>query len=158
MLDETETRWYRPGEKKEAGGSPAQLLVVEGAARGAVIDLADAEVKIGRRPDNDLVLASPVVSKYHARVVRDGGGFAIEDMGSANGIVINGLRVQAGHPRRLSHGDSIAVGDHLLLFRQSGSFTDKKTGMSTISFDVSKVREEVEALFKDLPLPPRRPG
>ena len=154
MHDETVTRFY---QKPEGGGHPgdagppAQLVVVEGPSRGSFVDLGRPETRIGRKPDNDLVLASPAVSKYHARVICDAGRFEIEDLGSTNGISANGVRLDAGTRRTLFHGDSLAIGDHLLIFRQagSGSFADK-AGMSTISFDVARVRQEAEELLREL--------
>ncbi len=68
----------------------------------------DAEVTIGRHPTNRLVLYHATVSKQHARVVRDALGFTIQDMGSRNGLEINGQRVEGAH--RLKSGDRIQIG------------------------------------------------
>ena len=64
-------------------------------------------VKIGRVRDNDLVLADSTVSKHHAEVVREGGTFYLLDLGSTNGIKINGRRVKR---RRLKNGDLAMLG------------------------------------------------
>ncbi|MAG57185.1 MAG: hypothetical protein CMJ83_12905 [Planctomycetes bacterium] len=129
--------------------SGPQLVVIEGEARGTAVRV-EKEIRIGRRPDNHLVLASPAVSKYHARVIGEDGRFCVIDLDSTNGIVVNGVSVEVNQPHALCHGDSVVVGDHTLLFRNEGTFTDKKTGMSTIHFDVSKVREEVDDLLKGM--------
>lgn len=152
--DESVTRIHRssPEPDRRASTAPnAQLVVVEGASRGVVIDLGVQPTTIGRREDNFVVLNSTAVSKYHAQILFENGRYSIQDMQSTNGILVNGVRLENEVLRQLSHGDNILIGDHLLLFRQAGSFTDEKTGMSTISFDVSKVRQEVDDLLKDLP-------
>ncbi|MHB1930564.1 MAG: FHA domain-containing protein, partial [Acidimicrobiales bacterium] len=43
---------------------------------------ADATVGIGRAPDNDIVVADPTVSRHHARLRFDAGGWVLEAMGS----------------------------------------------------------------------------
>ncbi len=149
LNDETITRFTSKKDEGGAASAPAQLVVVEGPSRGVVYDIVQDQVKIGRRPDNDLILPSPAVSKYHARIEQEGGRYMIVDVGSTNGVQVNGVRLEANGRRPLCHGDNLAVGDHLLLFRLSGTFADK-AGMSTITFDVAKVREEVDALLKDL--------
>ena len=46
---------------------------------------------IGRAPDCDLVIHNPYVSHHHARVTFTDEGWLLEDMGSANGLSINGI-------------------------------------------------------------------
>lgn len=46
---------------------------------------------IGRTPDCDLVIHNPYVSHHHARVTFTDDGWLLEDMGSANGLSINGI-------------------------------------------------------------------
>jgi pSer/pThr/pTyr-binding forkhead associated (FHA) protein len=53
------------------------------------------------------VLDDPNVSRRHAEVRRDGGGWAVIDLGSTNGIKLNGRRVDQG---ALQPGDRITVG------------------------------------------------
>ncbi len=47
---------------------------------------------IGRGPENDLVLASLAVSRHHAELTRNASGLILRDMGSRNGIILNGQR------------------------------------------------------------------
>ena len=69
---------------------------------------------LGRLPDNDVVLTSPFVSRRHCaiRVLPDGGCF-IQDLGSKDGVYVNGARIE----RRawLKNGDEIRVGGRLLV-------------------------------------------
>ncbi len=67
----------------------------------------DAPVTIGRAPGCDLVLRDESVSRRHARVVREGDTFTIEDLGSKNGIKVNTYRAAA---QELATGDRIDLG------------------------------------------------
>jgi hypothetical protein len=70
---------------------------------------------LGRGRDCDLVLDDPNVSRRHAQLKQEGDGWVIEDMGSTNGIKLNGRRAQGG---RLSPGDEITLGLTRLKFEQ----------------------------------------
>jgi hypothetical protein len=72
-----------------------------------------ADVTIGRQPDNSVSVDNPAVSAHHARVVREGDAFVVEDLESRNGTFVNGTRV-ARHV--LQHGDVVLVGKHKLVF------------------------------------------
>jgi ABC-type multidrug transport system ATPase subunit/pSer/pThr/pTyr-binding forkhead associated (FHA) protein len=72
--------------------------------------LHDDEVSIGRSPDNDIVLADPRASRYHALISRVDEGYQYTDLGSANGSMINSQRLEASRPYRLRPGDALNVG------------------------------------------------
>lgn len=127
------------------------MVVIEGPARGSIIDLGSTVVRIGRLPENELVLASPSVSKHHAVVEPRAGSHLIRDLGSTNGVLVNGGKVAGAGGQTLVHGDAISIGDSLLLYRRGGAAVDKQ-GLSTISLDVAKVREEAERLLRDVPV------
>jgi phosphoserine phosphatase RsbU/P len=64
---------------------------------------------IGRSSMNDLPIADKMLSRQHARILRDGdGGLAVEDLGSRNGTFVNGERLVTKRP--LKSGDRITVG------------------------------------------------
>ncbi|HOX47281.1 MAG TPA: FHA domain-containing protein [Myxococcota bacterium] len=65
------------------------------------------EVVIGRDPASDLMLWCTLVSRRHARILRSGRSLAIEDLGSHNGVLVNGERVQWA---LLRPGDLVTVG------------------------------------------------
>ena len=48
---------------------------------------------IGRAPDNALVLDDPLISKHHARIDLSGNGMVVTDLGSTNGVYVDGQRV-----------------------------------------------------------------
>ncbi len=84
---------------------------------GARIVLGDA-LRIGRADDNDAVIADRRVSRHHARVVGTADGFAIEDLGSANGTFLDGVPVRLAP---LVDGATLTIGDtHLSVRSDAG--------------------------------------
>jgi predicted component of type VI protein secretion system len=64
---------------------------------------------VGRDPVCDLVISDIAVSKRHLKLETSDAGVFVEDMGSANGTWVNGLRVRR---QRIQHLDVIAIGNH----------------------------------------------
>jgi serine phosphatase RsbU (regulator of sigma subunit) len=58
------------------------------------------------------------LSRRHAEIVRDDGGWILRDCGSVNGTMLNGVRVLA--PLPLHPGDRIALGDSEVVFEAAG--------------------------------------
>jgi adenylate cyclase len=89
--------------------SPAPTLrfryLVEGEERAT--EVSSSEIPIGRGLDNRLVLADPSVSRSHAVIRRGGDGWTVQDLGSTNGITVNG---QAVAQAALAPGDVLRVG------------------------------------------------
>ena len=91
------------------------LLGLQGLAAGSTFSLTDGDVTVGRDGDNEIVLAENTVSRRHARLLRDSRGqFTLTDLGSANGVYINGTRVERAI---LSAGDEIKIGDNYFRFQ-----------------------------------------
>ncbi|MGC4088020.1 MAG: LuxR C-terminal-related transcriptional regulator [Polyangiaceae bacterium] len=67
-----------------------------------------AEILIGRASECELLLKSGLVSRQHARLRHTLAGLLIEDLGSRNGVLVNGTRIAA--PTLVSHGDVIGIG------------------------------------------------
>ncbi len=72
--------------------------------------------RIGRIPENELVLEGPTVSRRHATIVwaPDAERPTIEDLASANGTFVDGAAVEAGRSRPLLDGAVIDIGEHRL--------------------------------------------
>ena len=64
---------------------------------------------MGRAALNDIVVEEPGVSRQHAGIRGDSGGYWIADLGSRNGTFVNGERV-GDDPRRLLNYDRIELG------------------------------------------------
>ena len=72
-------------------------------------------VDLGRSLDNDLTLSrDPLVSGHHARIVRRGSTFYLEDLGSRNGTYVGGHRVHERIP--IGPGTLITVGQTQIEF------------------------------------------
>ncbi len=77
------------------------------------IKLGDADITIGRAPDNTVVLPHPQVSAHHARITREGGTYRITDLNSTNHVYVNN---QLTTSRLLKLGDEIRIGSYKLIY------------------------------------------
>ena len=92
-----------------------RFVVVEGPDLGKVFEpQTDArEISIGRAPGNTVRLNDHEISRRHVTVRPEGDGWVIQDEGSTNGTLLNGLPVRR---QPLRDGDEIRVGPALLRF------------------------------------------
>jgi FHA domain-containing protein len=99
--------------------SPVELGVEEPKARitvgGRTHEIDSQRAVIGRSRECDIQIADPNASRRHAELRRDGGSFSIVDLGSTNGLDVNGRRTQRA---KLSDGDRITIGTTELVFNQ----------------------------------------
>lgn len=65
-------------------------------------------VRLGRKPDNDVVFQDKVVSSYHAEIRFTGGRYTLVDLDSTNGTFLNGRRI---HREPLDDRDSVQLGE-----------------------------------------------
>ncbi|MBN1849955.1 MAG: FHA domain-containing protein [Deltaproteobacteria bacterium] len=70
-------------------------------------------ITIGRNKDNIINIDNLAVSGYHARIDKAGSDFILTDLQSTNGTFINDKKITS---HKLSHGDNIIIGKHVLLF------------------------------------------
>src|SRR5690606_14931664 len=89
-----------------ASGRRSRLFRLKHGHR--VLLLGSGAVTLGRRSTCDYVLTDSQVSREHARIIVGDQTFAIEDLGSANGVQVNGEPVTG--LRRLNTGDTFRVG------------------------------------------------
>jgi hypothetical protein len=95
------------------GGGPHAALVLGDGTR---IELGEDPACIGRAEDCDVRLSDKNVSRRHAEVRREGGGFVLVDLDSTNGTRVNGARTKR---RDLDDGDEITVGATTIRFETS---------------------------------------
>lgn len=105
----------------------ARLIIERGKNAGKEFILSENEINIGRWdadngvfPDVDLDADDPEakVSRRHARIVRYGNQYLVEDLGSTNGTFINrGRRLLPGNRQIIEDGDEIIVGKTFLRFQ-----------------------------------------
>jgi hypothetical protein len=131
---------YLGGREERAGGEPStatyridetgelvpvdveQVVAHEGAAVviragggrvGESFALDRDRMTIGRRPDSDVFLDDVTVSRDHALLVKRGGDYYLDDLGSLNGTYVNRHRIES---HRLEDGDELQVGKFKLTF------------------------------------------
>jgi uncharacterized RDD family membrane protein YckC len=75
--------------------------------------LVDLEVNIGRELDNTLRLADPSISRHHAVIRATADGYEVQDLGSSNGVLVNGNRVTTAP---LHDGDRLTLGQMQITF------------------------------------------
>ena len=85
---------------------------------GQVFPLAQEPVTIGCEADNSLILADPEVSGHHAIISwqSDVNIYVIQDLGSANGLKLNGVRIRIGEVGLLEPGDHLWLGGCVLAY------------------------------------------
>ena len=78
--------------------TPAILVVTAGSLAGTRLRLGSGPILIGRAEDSTLVLDDDYASTRHARIVQQGRGYAVEDLGSTNGTYLDRARDHGAHP------------------------------------------------------------
>ena len=90
---------------------------MSGREKGRLFELANDRISIGRSDDNDIVVATEAVSRYHAVIERTSqGDWLIRDNQSKNGVQVNGVQVEE---HRLQGGDVVQVGNFVFRFNET---------------------------------------
>lgn len=95
------------------GESDVRLRVIKGFEKGKTFPLTEAEITIGRAEENDLSIPVLEVSRRHAVLTQQEGGYLLRDLGSTNGTFVDRKRV--GGKYLLKPGDTIMLGDAVYL-------------------------------------------
>ena len=103
LRDQVLLKYHNPLSRQTAQTPPAQ-----------VVQLAASAVAIGRHADNQIVLPSPLVSRHHAIVESTAQGHQIRDLGSINGIFVDGQKVDQV---ALQPGSIIQIGAYSLVYQ-----------------------------------------
>lgn len=90
-----------------------KLIMRRGPNVGKTFELVKDVVTIGRDASNDVAINDAEVSRHHARLTRQGGGYAIEDLGSTNGTFVGSMRLTG--LRILNNGDTFGLGETVTL-------------------------------------------
>jgi serine phosphatase RsbU (regulator of sigma subunit)/pSer/pThr/pTyr-binding forkhead associated (FHA) protein len=100
---------------------PASLVVVDPNGHRKRVPVEPVPFLIGRQPENHLILRDSRVSRMHARIVVENGGYVLEDIGSRHGTFVNGKRVKR---KLLENTDRVEFGaqdSYQLLFALDGA-------------------------------------
>jgi pSer/pThr/pTyr-binding forkhead associated (FHA) protein len=94
----------QPGIEVPRGGS---VMIRTGFYEGFEMSLDREWFVIGRGRSADMVIAEATISRAHAAIGYDDTGFYVEDLGSTNGTLVNGARIER---HALKPGDQIQIG------------------------------------------------
>lgn len=98
------------------GWSPApRLEFMSGPMAGQVLLLSDEVTTMGSVAGNTIVLSDPAVSRKHMGIRRVGNTYELADLGSTNGVYVNGNRLPK---KTLVSGDILRVGNTEMVFRR----------------------------------------
>jgi len=87
-----------------------KLIIEDDEGRKTVVQLVRDEITIGRQDGNTIRLTERNVSRRHARLVKENGNVLIEDLGSYNGVRVNGEKITGR--TRIKEGDLVEIGDY----------------------------------------------
>lgn len=112
-MSDTKTRVIKRGSSSARSGFlkrfRASVVVVTGKAAGTEYGLESERVTLGRGPGTDLVFDDNSMSRQHAALEVSSRGFRLRDLGSTNGVLLNGSPVEVGD---LKHRDRFELGEH----------------------------------------------
>jgi len=96
----------------------AKLTIEKGSSSNRVFQLKKYTYLIGRTSESDIYLdGCPRISRHHAQISYREGGFYICDLGSTNGTILNGIRLERNIFKEIKHNDTIQIGTILLRFK-----------------------------------------
>lgn len=98
----------------------AQLIIKRSKGKFQRLELSKAVTEVGRSDEMDLILQNVSVSRHHARLHLEGGVLRIEDVGSQNGVRVNGNRLEANAIENVSPGDHVSIGKFDLILLEPG--------------------------------------
>jgi hypothetical protein len=93
----------------------ARLEFILGPMANQTLPLSDEVTTIGSVAGNTVVLADPAVSRKHAGIRKIEGNYELADLGSTNGVYVNGHKVPK---KTLEPGDIIRVGNTEAVFKR----------------------------------------
>ncbi len=114
-----------------------RILVTAGPDQGRIFELGENQI-VGRQARNGVPLSDTRASREHARIEKSSFGYTLIDLGSKNGTLVNGERVDRFV---LSPGDSILVGEtYMTIEFEAGEFSSSPRASSA---QASALAEEV---------------
>ena len=100
-----------------------KLVGISGPLKDRTVSVTSEEVSIGREPSNHFWITDPALSRQHCAIRHVDGQFTICDLGSRNGTLVNGKRI---NEQELRHRDQVAIGDSVLVFLMEGEVTQSQ--------------------------------
>ena len=103
-------------QNERLGFQEFHLVLVNTDGVGKSFPITDTSLKIGKSPDNDVVIDSPTVSRNHLVIQRQGDRFLVQDLQSTNGTFIDGAQIREAY---LKPGQLLELGDVQLRFQST---------------------------------------
>ena len=94
-----------------------KLVCLTGAKAGREFELPNRTIVLGRGQDADVVLDDQFASRRHAEISRIDGAYLIRDLGSKNGVRINGRKLDEGSSAWLEDGSEIQLASTVFRFQ-----------------------------------------
>ncbi len=91
----------------------ARVVVYRNEKQELCVPIAESGAGLGRDSGNEVQLPLPEVSKRHAHLQRTPKGWSVRDLGSRNGLFVNGRKVEESV---LKDGDRLMIGPYTLVF------------------------------------------
>jgi hypothetical protein len=88
-----------------------KLNIVSGPMKGHSFKIKEEVTFIGRSQENDIVINDQTLSRRHIKITKNNNNFFIQDLGSHNGLMVDGKRVIFGKDIELMDGVVCSVGD-----------------------------------------------
>ena len=112
-----------------------KIHFTDGLLNGEQIELVGKELSIGRETDNNIVIETDGLSRYHAKLVKQAdGNWLLKDLGSTNGCRVNKKLIE--NERLLQEGDIVALGDQI--FRMDKGKSVKTPSATPITQNAKK--------------------
>src|SRR5262245_12171805 len=135
---------------------PAQLIAL---TEGPNILLDKPILLLGRHPECDILIESRKISRRHCCIAQVNDYLVVRDLGSTNGVRINGVRVSEG---RLQPGDELTIGSHRYQVRwdtvaapRAGAAVNRSTRRQS---DLPRPADDASLESYDEPVPLPEPG
>jgi pSer/pThr/pTyr-binding forkhead associated (FHA) protein len=108
------------------------ITIPDGTPQPYRFDLSRRQVSLGRGVDNDIVIDSGSVSLKHAEMIRNDDGYELRDLGSTNGLKLDGER-RMSVP--LEPGTTVLIGDVAFDFQLSEEEISELTGIPVATIE-----------------------
>ena len=138
-----------------------QLIVLLGNEMIQTVTIEKPTLRVGRLPDNDLVLNHPEVSRRHAELRREPQGYVLIDTGSKHGTVVDGVVLLPDQPRLLNDGAEIQIRPYVIVYRScrgNWPLVDEQNAVLNSSYRPKATPRPTPAVPQPLPIamkPPR---
>src|SRR4030042_2678617 len=103
----------------------ATLIIAETGNEGnkRIFEFVKSSISVGRGANNDLQFASSAISTNHLRILSNGNGYRVIDLGSTNGTLLNSKKLIPFQENILKNGDMITVASFDISFTSENSST-----------------------------------